>query len=112
MLAEFLLGEITFRKFRVLIEHLPEGSALHRAKYEGRTWTSQHALLWTIAQLLMVRDAHAIQIGGGKAKTPTWREFPWTKTAERVKRTLGQRGRLTDEQVKKWLDAMRPASQQ
>ena len=112
MLAEFLLGQITARKFRVLIECLPEDSALHRAKQQGRTWTSQHALLWTVAQLLMVQDAHAIQIAGGKARVPAWREYPWTKSGQQSQRTLGQRGALTDDQVKRWLDSMRPASQQ
>lgn len=96
----------------MLVEHLPEGSALHRTKHDGRTWNTEHALLWAIAQLLMVLDAHLIQSSGGKAKTPRWREFPWTASKDRTSKTFGQRGRLSDRQVKDWLDGMRPASQQ
>lgn len=95
----------------MLVEHLPEGSALDRTKFDGRTWTSQHALLWSVNQVLTVLDSHLIQSTGGKAKTPPWREFPWTASRDRKSRTLGQAGRLSDRQVKDWLDSLRPASQ-
>lgn len=85
---------------------------MHRTRYEGRTWTSLHALTWTVAQLVMVLDAHTVQVAGGKARTPQWREFPWTASKDKTQRTLGQRGRLTDEQAKRFLDSLRPASQQ
>lgn len=94
-----------------MVAGLPEGSALHRTKFSGRTWTSQHVMLWAIAQLITTMDAHLIQSSGGKAKTPPWREFPWTASKDRSTRTLGQRGRLSERQVKDWLDSMRPASQ-
>lgn len=68
--------------------------------------------MWAVAQLVMVLDAHTVQAAGGKAKTPPWREFPWTASKDKTQRTLGQRGRLTDAQVKRWLDSLRPASQQ
>ena len=92
--------------FRVLIENLPEGSALHRSRYEGRTWTSLHAMVWAAVQHLGTLDAHTVQAAGGKAKTQPWREFPWTKSKDKQKRTLGQRGRMSDSQVKTWLDSM------
>ncbi|WP_175008116.1 hypothetical protein [Cellulosimicrobium sp. TH-20] len=46
-LAEYLDGRITLRKLRVMIEHLPPGSALHRALYGP--WGDTERLLHAIA---------------------------------------------------------------
>ena len=46
-LAEYLDGRITLRKLRVMIEHLPPGSALHRALYGP--WGDAERLLHAVA---------------------------------------------------------------
>lgn len=49
-LAEYLAGKITLRKLRVMIEHLPPGSAWHRAR--GGPWRDTESLLWSIESRL------------------------------------------------------------
>ena len=49
-LAEYLAGRITLRKLRVMIEHLPPGSAWHRAT--AGPWRDVESLLWSIESRL------------------------------------------------------------
>ena len=55
-------------------------------------WTWNEALLWM--------NVHLLQ---------KWRGFPWSsETRDKSTRKLGDRGDLTNEQVEKWLDSIRP----
>lgn len=67
----------------VLLEWLPEDSAVARALTDGHTWTSVHALLWEIAHRQSVsHHLSAAQVSRGvmkKIKFPKKLRFPWSK---------------------------------
>ena len=55
-LREVLTGEMSLRQFGVLVEHLPPGNALERARF-GR-WSDTEVLLWSIES--RIRDLAAL----------------------------------------------------
>ncbi|MDO5501041.1 MAG: hypothetical protein Q4F67_15305 [Propionibacteriaceae bacterium] len=80
-MGEWYRGEITSRRLSVLIGGLPEGSALHRAMHDGKTWTTTHQLLW-----LVLGEAHhhgSFWRGFLKIKSAAdkwkWPKTPWEK---------------------------------
>ncbi|MBB6172172.1 ADP-ribosylglycohydrolase [Nocardiopsis mwathae] len=64
--AEYFRGEITLRQLRVLVEHLPPDSALHRSA-RGHTWSDDTYLLAAITDA--VRE-HATLTAAVNAKNP------------------------------------------
>lgn len=52
-LAEFWRGEITIRKLRVMVEHLPPDSA-HARAHHGNSWRDQEFMLAQIGDTLSV----------------------------------------------------------
>lgn len=77
---------MTTRRLVALINGLPEGSALHRARNEGRTWTTDHALLWHLAYMLQrVEGVLGAQGVRRQPKPVKKKKTPWDD--DTVKRT-------------------------
>lgn len=72
-------GEITSRRLGVLIAGLPEDSALHRARNDGHTWTTLHAMVWWCVGELVHNNG--FWRGYLKAKNDRfkWPATPWAK---------------------------------
>lgn len=80
---------------RVLVEHLPPGSALHRARNDGHQWTNVESLLWQLVYYVRVLDQRLVWHKGKRAKWPKWLQFPWSR--EELK--MGDRGEASTEDV-------------
>lgn len=92
-----------------LINGLPPDSALHRAQTGGHVWTWTDSMLWMIVYLLQVLDQRLVWQKGTKPKMPKWRDFPWSTEAKGSgSRKLGDRGDMTNEDVEKFLETIRP----
>lgn len=66
----------------MLIDGLPEDSALHRAINKGRLWTLDRQILWLIAGQT-VRTAAYTRASAGVKKhrdLPAWPDTPWDES--------------------------------
>lgn len=72
-------------------------------------WTWTESLLWMVVYMLRVVDQRLVWHKGAKAKMPGWRDFPWSsETSGGSTRKLGDRGDLTNDEVERFLDTIRP----
>lgn len=92
-------GEITSRQLRVLVEHLPPDSALHRAHNDGHRWTNLEALVWQLIYFVRVLDQRLVWQKGKRPKWPKWAQYPWSRNQVQ----MGDRGEATSEQVLEYL---------
>ena len=64
-------GELTPRRFRVLVEHLPTGSAIHRVLFpESAPWDVAEYLLALIADQLAAANWQRANSGSKRPKAP------------------------------------------
>ncbi|QOV99504.1 hypothetical protein [Rhodococcus pyridinivorans] len=101
-MARYWRGECTLRQLRVLIEHLPPGSARHRQATEGHEWRNNEALLWQILHFLQVLDQRIVWSRGKRPKWPKFKEFPWKRDAVKI----GNRGEASSEDVLAYLQSI------
>lgn len=110
MVAEYWRGEITLRKLRVLIEGLPQNSAVHRARTDGQTWTWVEVLLWHLIRLTQVQTASlGNRLGKPRIRVPsTHPQFPWASKDddEDGPKHFGDRGGRSSEEVMQFLDSL------
>lgn len=86
-MRDFHRGLISARRLQVLIDWLPEGSALHRARAEGKTMTLSESVLWQMYGQLVRANAYAFagfQIKKNSDKF-SWPASPWEES-EKQKR--------------------------
>lgn len=79
MVAEYWRGDITARKFRVLVDGLPDDSAVAREQGgQGFTWTLAHSLLWLGVQAqARLAGWYAHVHGRPGYSPPDYTNFPW-----------------------------------
>lgn len=77
-MGEYWRREITLRQLRVLVEHLPPDSALHRAA-RGHAWTDETYLLALVADLLQISNAQVAK--GLGARVPKPKPLPRPKSS-------------------------------
>lgn len=68
-------------------------------------------MLWMIVYLLQVLDQRLVWQKRGKPKMPKWKTFPWSTESAGGSKKLGDRGDLTNEEVERWIDSIRPPKQ-
>lgn len=73
-LAEVMRGEITVRKFRVMVEHLPAGNALEAARGDG--WTVDRWRGWAVESRLRELFALTRNINRGKGEPEMKVDYP------------------------------------
>lgn len=63
-----------------------------------------------VVYLLQVLDQRLVWQKGTKPKMPKWRDFPWSteSTGSGSSRKLGDRGDLTNDEVERFLETIRP----
>lgn len=103
-MGRFWRAEISARQLRVLIEHLPPDSALHRARQDGHVWTWNEALLWRLMHMLERNEQWWRWSKGLRPKFPKWKAFPWTKSEIK----LGDRGTASSQDVIDYLRSISP----
>lgn len=67
-LGEYFQGEITLRQLRVMIEHLPPDSALHRAA-RGHDWLEGEYLLAETADAVRTLAAITVAVNSKRPKS-------------------------------------------
>lgn len=104
-------GDITSRRLKVLIDGLPEGSALHRARLDGHEWTSVHDLLWTLVQAvprrekLLARQLNKQQAQG--LKMPKLKTYPWDPDQDQSR--YGKNNAGDEEAALSYLEGLSPS---
>ncbi|OZC80187.1 hypothetical protein CH274_13195 [Rhodococcus sp. 06-418-5] len=104
VIAAFWQGEISIRQVRVLKEHLPDGSAVHRAGLDGQYWTNNEALLWGLWHKLDWLDQRLVWTKRMKPKWPKFKAFPWAKSGA----VIGDRGSASNEAAIRYLESIAP----
>lgn len=99
-MAEFWRGDITLRHLRVLVEHLPPGSAFHRA-VNGHAWTDVEYLLAIVADRL---GENTFVTGRGAGMKGLRRPKPLARPGEDEQGRIGDRGDIDAEDVIAYLD--------
>ena len=75
-MAAFHRGEVTLRKLRVLIEHLPEDNPVHWHHHDGHQWTVRDQLIWRLLWADATTASKDLKKGTNIfEKMP---KFPWT----------------------------------
>lgn len=85
MVGAYWRGEITLRKLRVLVDHLPVDSAASWSSTDGHPWSQESALLWRMIWELQGVNVKIAQLGGNRrAKMPADKmpRFPWSRPDE------------------------------
>lgn len=67
-LGEYFRGEITLRQLRVMVEHLPSDSALHRAS-RGHEWREVEYLLAETADAVRTLAAITVAVNSKRPKS-------------------------------------------
>lgn len=67
-LGEYWRGEITLRQLRVMCEHLPPDSAVHRAA-RGHAWLEQEYLLAEVADAVRTLAAITVAVNSKRPKS-------------------------------------------
>lgn len=106
-IGAFWRGEITLRRLRVLVEHLPPGGAYYRA-VQGHGWVEEHYLL---ADLIDAENGTATAVYRGAAgkgkRVPNPRRYP-RPGQDSYGKAVGDRGGRSIDEVKSYLDSLKP----
>lgn len=100
----FWRSEITLRKLRVLLEHLPQDAPTRWASTENRPYTTADSLLWMSTWALI-----AIANGMAKKGKSPFKEmppFPWSKPKSENQSTFGSFGDHSPEEVADYLNSL------
>lgn len=92
------------RLLAVLINGLPQDSALHRASTDGHTWMWREELAWQTIHALRVIDERLSWQKTRKFRKPKFSRFPWSRNERR----FGNRGGGSTKEVLEALRALRP----
>lgn len=95
---------MSLRRLRVLINHLPPGSARHRAANGGHEWRNLESLVWQLVYYVRVLDQRLVWTKGKRPKWPKWVQYPWSRNEV----TLGDRGEASTEDVLAYLKSLAP----
>lgn len=76
---------MSLRKLRVLLEHLPPSSPVHRSFTDGQLWEWREELLWRLIRTQHDSASRIVHALGGRKGKPKlikdtdWPRFPWVK---------------------------------
>ena len=105
MLAAYWRGEITLRKLRVLVQHLPPGGAAYRA-IQGHGWVEEHFLLADLIDTSQHTTAAVYRVNAGRKRVRNPKRYP-RPTDERPSAIGDRAGRSTAE-VLAYLNSLKP----
>lgn len=89
-----------------MVENLPQGSAIDRARTDGQQWGWNEQLLWMLIRLMQIQTASiANRLGKPRVKVPKEHpKYPWIDTDEDGPQKFGDRGDHSSEEVMDFLD--------
>jgi hypothetical protein len=106
VLGEFWRGERSLRQLRVLVEHLPAGGALQRAR-SGHGWVENEYLLTELLDAIRENTWAAFAVAPrGKGQSPPKKPKRVQRPGEKDTSRLGDRGDRSPAEVIAWLDSV------